>query len=46
MVISLEGAVSGTGPVATGDAQLSPVSTSQAHTVPEDGFLLCAEMTE
>jgi hypothetical protein len=29
-----------------GDAQFSTDSTPQAHTVPEDSFLLCAEMSE
>jgi len=44
LVVSLEGAVSGSGPIATGWRCIE--STPQTHAVPEDGFPLCAEMSK
>ena len=44
LAASFEGASSGIAPT-TGNKPLSIDSTSQAHTVPEDFFLLCAEVS-
>lgn len=44
LATSFEGASSGIAPT-TGNTALSIDSTSQAHTAPEDFFLLCAEVS-